>query len=431
MSVLTPIAGQTSVKAGYNTTYTNTTTGGSWSSSNTGYLTIDAVSGAAVGISAGNVQVIYTIGSDSIALQVTVQTSSSLTNGIDFNTVYAALQNRVLWQSQGVTSDSQRYFEDFHPLNDTELIDKCRPTSGSVPLATFLSNMQRAIIMQMLAAVYDAPVAVDVPKLAFWRNDTTRPLVNVRPNGQFVGLKLYISKGDFGVKVNSLQLFFTKAATFNLYVYNDFFLNPLATISVTCAANELTIIDLGQQIVLSNLAPNQYKGGRWYIGYYQDDLPAGCEAVYYPVGYNRFAPVTCIAFSAPLEPNPNDGSRNFDRSNIGANNLMYGMNFEISTFIDATNTIVQNMHLFDDVIGMLGAVKSIEIYKYSYRSGGDKKALDAMGGLDRLNIELNGSAGNYLENKPKVIGLLQRLRDEYKKVKQALQPSFSQAIGKP
>jgi len=279
----------------------------------------------------------------------------------------------------------------------------------------------------MLNAVYCAPQMLDKAKLVFYRENQPLPyqLVTAYTPEQFVGLQIYCGKGDKTVKLNSLQLFFTEAVDFNLYLYNDFFLDPVMTIPVHAEKWNQTIIDLGEKIILTNLVPSAYKGGRWYLGYWQGDLGAA-EAIYYPVNYSLFHNVNVIAFSAPQWIDPN-GNKNFQRNNIGANNLMYGMNLELSTFVDGTNNIVQANHLYDELIGLLMTVRNIKNYIFNYRSNGPQRNITGIPELGKLYAELNGFKAD--EEIPYVLGLKDMVNREIKRVKQSFQKKDDIKIG--
>ena len=421
------VTGPSTLTVGSVSAYTTTAApGGVWVSSNTAAVTIDSGTGIATGVGVGITQISYTVTGDSGNIQVAGQAVGSLTNGMNFNTVYSALKDRVLWQSQGLVSGSNRFFEDFHPLNDTALLDAMRAKDGST-LTQYLDNLQRSVIMDMLNAVYCAPQMLDKAKLVFYRENQPLPyqLVQAYTPEQFVGLQIYAGKGDKTVKLNSLQLFFTEAVDFNLYLYNDFFLDPVMTIPVHAKKWNQTIIDLGETIILTNLVPSAYKGGRWYLGYWQGDLGSS-QAIYYPVNYSLFHNVDVIAFSAPQWVDPN-GNKNFQRNNIGANNLMYGMNLELSTFVDGTNNIVQANHLYDELIGLLMTVRNIKNYIFNYRSNGPQRNIAGIPELGKLYAELNGFKAD--EEIPYVLGLKDMVNREIKRVKQSFQKKDTIKIG--
>lgn len=425
-----PITGATIITVGSVTTLTDTTLGGTWSSSNTAIATINAGTGLVTAIAPGICQIIYTVGSNSTSVSITVNAVSSLTNGINFNAVYPGiLQNRVLWKSQGILSASQRYYEGFHALNDTAILDDLRPNDGST-LTEYLENQQQAVCMEVLNAVYNAPQVIDKPKLAFWRDDMPLPIQLVANQDQFVGLYFYVGKGEHAVKLNNLYLFFNGAATFNLYLYNDFFLKPVMTIPVTVANYEETIINLGETLILNNLVPNSYNGGRWYLGYWQQDLPEGVQAIYYPVGYNSFSPLTVLAFSSTEwegAPHGDNEGRNFNRNTIGANNLMYGMNAQISTYRDASNSIVQQAHLLDEVIGLTMTVKSIEAMIFSYQSNDTQRVVQGIPSLQKLYGELNGYKVD--AESPYIMGVKDKLNRAINTVKNGFQAKITLSIG--
>ncbi len=428
MAAPLPIGGITSIIAGSKTIYSCATPNGTWSSTDTDIATVDADSGLVTAISSGSVQIVYTVDTDSTAINLTVQPLLSLTNGINYNTVYPKLKDRVLWKSQGIVSHSQRYYEDFHPLNDTAIIDAMRPQDGST-LAEYLANEQRAVIMEILNATYNAPQIIDRAKLVFYRDNQPLPYQLVQNvAGSFVGLQLFVGKGDNAIKLNSLQMFFTRAADFNLYLYNDFFIEPKLVIPVHVETWNETIIDLGETIILNNLVPSGYKGGRWYLGYWADDIIAqDTQAIFYPVNYNLFHCASCLGFSAPTWQNPPIGGRNFVRNNIGANNLMYGMNLEMSSFVDASNNIVQNNHLFDELMGLMMSVRRCEYAIFNYRSNSDQRNVEGIPELGKLYAELNGFKAD--EEIPYVLGLKDKVNREMKRVKQAFQKHESITIG--
>ena len=432
---INPIQGVSTLNVGSISTFSDSTPGGTWSSTNTSVTTIDSSTGIATAIAPGVCQIVYTVGGNSTALNLSVTQQFALTNGLNFNYVYPALQNRVLYQSTGQLSDSNRYYEDFHSINNITIITELANLQNET-VTEFIANKQRAIIMQMMQGVYGKPQMIDHPKLAFYRgNEPSLPFQYAQNQGQFVGLRLFIGKGDHAVKLNSLILFFTKHTTLNIYLYNDFFINPLMTIPITANAGEETIIDLGETVILNNLVPQQYKSGMWYFGYYQQDMvnpilgndPTN-EAIYYPVNYGRYHVCQIMAFSAP-ETTDINGNTNFLRNNIGANNLMYGMNLEVSSFRDASNTIVQNKSLFDELIGLIATSKNLELCINSYRTNALQRIIQSSWSVEKLNQELNGDPGDWSQGRPKVLGIKQRITTEYQKVQQSFEKVVYTNIG--
>jgi hypothetical protein len=424
MAITTPITGNPSVNVGATTTLQCATNGGNWSSSNTSVATVNGL-GVVTGVGSGQCSIIYTVDDSSISITLTV-TSRTLSNGFDVDVVYNALKNRVLWQSLGVISDSRRYFEDFHTLNNVALIEGIK-NNASESTADYLENLQRSVVLNAVNAVYRHPQIVDPAKLVFFRSDwmlVPQPITN---RNQFVGLKLKLAKnGDFAIKMNTIELFFDKTITFNMYLYNDMTIAPIYVKEVTTSANEQVIIDLSDDAILNNLSTKYNKGGLWYFGYYQEDIEAqGAKAIFYSVANEMFKPVWVWAYSAPMQTI--NGQRNFQRNNIGANNMTYGMNIEITTYVDATNNIVQNRHLYDNLIGLQMSAKIVESMIFSVRNNGTQRNIQENEQLQHLYEELNLAKPS--EEIPYSVGLRKQINQEVIRVQRAFQNDNSRIIG--
>lgn len=76
---VTPISGASSICPGSSTTFTNTTTGGTWSSSNTAIATINSA-GTATGVSAGTATITYSVSGGAATKTLTVNAAPSVSN---------------------------------------------------------------------------------------------------------------------------------------------------------------------------------------------------------------------------------------------------------------------------------------------------------------------------------------------------------------
>ena len=424
-----PIQGNTTLTVGQVSTMTDATVGGTWSSSDTAVATV-SVSGVVTAVGAGVANIIYTVGTDSIAAPITV-TLNTTTNGVNFNNVYNALKNRVLWDSQNVASESGRYYEDFHPLCNANILlhtqsDSTITSTGSAGFTAYLAKLQRAVVLEVLNATYNKPQMKNRAQLCFQRPDVMLYPQAVPNQSQFVGLKMYIAPGeDIAVRFSSVELFFDSTVTFNLYLYNDMTLPPIFTKSVTTSAQEQVIVDLSNDAVFNYLSPTINKGGIFYFGYYQSDL-GSAKAIFYSVYNTVYNGCFIWAYSAPTTTDV-QGNRNFQRNNIGANNLTYGMNVEASVYVDATNNIVQNANLFDEVIGLAMAVRVVENIIFNYRKNGVQTAINGISQINDLYAQLNGLKAD--EEIPYVMGLRDKLSRAIHTCKQGMQPYRGTYVG--
>lgn len=427
MPSLAPIQGNLSVRVGLNTTLTCATVGGSWSSSDTGKATVVASTGVVTGVAQGLSNIIYTVDSDSIMVTLTV-TIRSLSNGFDIDAVYTALKERVKWKSLGYASQSMRYFEDFHTLCTTEILRDLQPnaTITDDSMALYLNDLARTAIFETVNAIYNAPAIIDPAKLCFYRGDWVLYPQPVANTGQFVGLKMIVAKGDYAIRFNSLELFFDKDCTFNMYLYNDMVLPPIYTLSVSALAGQQATVYLSNDAILNYLTPNINKGGTVYWGYYQADVEAqGAHAMYYSIANEQFKPCRIWAFGAPQTGEGDN--RNFQRNNIGSNNLTYGLNVEVTTFNDGTNNIVQNAHLFDEAIGLSVAAKVIEAIIFSYRSNSTERNIQGLPSVETLYNELNLVRPS--DDLPFSVGLKKQIERAIVQAKKSFQDNPARLIG--
>lgn len=429
MPILAPITGNNSVTVGLTSTLSCATSNGSWSSSNTAIATVGAGNGIVTGVAQGVCSIIYTVGVDSISITFGV-TTRSLSNGFDINQVYNTLNQRIKWQYLGAQSQSGRYYEDFHTLCNPDLIKSLMPSAtGKVTdaqLSEYLQSLARISILEMVNAVYNAPATIDPAMLCFYRGDWVLYPQPVANQHQFVGLKLLIAKGDYAMKMNTVELFFNKDCTFNLYLYNDMTLPPIYSIEVSALANQQVYFDLSNDAILNYITTNINKGGTFYFGYYQDDIEAqGAKAMYYSIAMQQFKPCRVWAFSSPMTETPQ--GRNFQRNQIGSNNLTYGLNLEITTYIDGTNNIIRNAHLFDEIIGLQVTAKVIEAMVFSVRTNVNERNIQNIPELSTLYNELNLARPS--EDLPFSVGLRKQIERAVFQAKKAFEENVARLVG--
>ena len=430
---LLPIQGASEFFKGASSTYTNATGGGVWSSGNSAIVTINSSSGLATGIAEGQTQIIYTVGSESTALNIQINQSGQVSNGFNAVAVYEALKNEVLWLSQGASNSGRYYQPTSHPILDEKILKELCNTGAYTDYPTFLESLNKTVIMECVNAVFNAPQMLDKSKLLFMRSDVmlvTQVVQNQNPP-QFVGLKLQLASGDYATKVSNLMLFFNEAISFPIYLYNDFDAPPVYIMTVTTKAYQQVIVNLQNNIILNYLTPTLNKGGIWYLGYYQADIIAAsptAKAIYYPMYVNMFGPVNCWSFSAGTYTD-GLGQRNFNRNVVGANNLTYGMNLEMSTMVDATNTIVENPSLWDNLLLLKMTCKVIEQCSLSIKTNSVQRAVQSLGGMDDLYAQLNGRPYDRMNGQAKIVGLYSQVNDAVDTVKQAFEPSYTGGIG--
>jgi hypothetical protein len=355
--------------------------------------------------------------------------SGTYTNGFDFNRVINALFGRVGWKqpdkagspvinATNLLAKSYRYFNDssFHSIVTIDNIKATIEEAGAndVNLNKHLEGLQRAAIMRCLNAVFCQPEYLEQVLLfeRLGRND--QPVSNT---GQFVGYEINVAPAmDIGIQIDSATLLFDQDVTFNLYLFKDGKKSPISVMQVSAVANEATIVNFTDLIL--NYIGSSTKGGRFYFGYFQDDLGAVRAIREQICEQNR----TCCFSADAIYAKKNLGEYDFDRNQRAYTVQPYGINLEISSFRDHTQQIVKKVNLFDNVIGLTVAYMVIEQMIYAVRSNTNERILKDQFQQIGINLDLNGTAP--ISDSPKIKGLAQRIETELNRMRKSFFPKL-------
>ena len=344
-----------------------------------------------------------------------------ITNGFDITQVQSALLTRIGWQQPTVSgsmtisvdnrqSDSGRYFQQFHPMltpanllaaQEDEVI-----TSNN--FNTFLSDLKKGCINSVLNAVYNRPQIIESTLIfdRLRRND-----IPTQKAGMFCGYRLWIAPGPYAVQVSQVSFLFSGDASFNLYLFHDAVKLPIYTLAVNVTGNSETIVTLPNWVLKYIDSTNKNQGGVFFLGYFQDDLPAQVVALDEFVSlWNTSYTFGYTAFEATRSaPNPN---ADFTRIGVPYTYKTYGMNLELQGYRDYTNWIMKNASLFDEAIGLAMAVVALGYMSYSTRSNFVARATKEM--AQNIYNEINGS-GSYVTT-PYIAGLKKQIEREISRI---------------
>jgi len=350
-----------------------------------------------------------------------------LTNGFDTDKVKSAMAGRLGWMqptqagspvinSTNLGATSGRFYNDgsFHAACTIDRLKSSQEDANitDANLNALLTTLDQSVAMRVINAVFNRPQLVE-HTLVYERVSNVRN-IPVPNSGNFCGYRIKVGKGDWAIQLNSVSLFFNNVATFNLYLFNDLTLAPLKTQSVTTIANSQTVVDLGW--VLNYISTN--KGGLFYIGYFQDDLVAtGTQAI--DEQLNMWA-ASKVFGAYPFQAPKKTGVLDFNRINPSVVFRTYGLNLEVTSYRDYTQTIIQNPHLFDNARGLAMAIGVLETIKYSTRSNAvERQSKDAIGTTE-LNYDLNLAFPN--DDRPFIAGLKAQLMQELNRISQSFFP---------
>jgi len=349
--------------------------------------------------------------------------SGSYTNGFDFSRVIASLFGRVGWRqpikanSPIINSTNQlakgyRYFNDgaFHTIitvdNIKATMDEASASDNN--LNAHLESLQRAAIMRCLNAVFREPEYIKQYLLLDRIGQNDKVIENT---GLFVGYEINLAPVmDIGIQIDSATLLFDQDVTFNLYLFKDGKKSPISVIEVSAVAGEATVVNFSDLVL--NYIGSATKGGRFYFGYFQDDL-GSARAIQEQVCSKDTA---CFC-AQPMQSKKVIGEFDFNRNQRSYTIQPYGINLEMSVFRDHTQVIVKKANLFDEVIGLTVASMTIEQIIYTCRSNTNERVLKDELSKIGIQLDLNGVAA--ISDSPKIKGLNDRIEEELKRLRKS------------
>lgn len=338
-------------------------------------------------------------------------------NGYDLTAVYAALKDRVGFrQPEGpgvaqlssavTTTSSGRYFQDFHSLVTVKNIKSTMElsTASDAQLITHLANIRQAAIMRALKGVFSDPEVIDQVLLftRYGRNDEL-----IENTSKFIGYEIDVAdKSDAAVQIDALHLYFDSAVTFNVYLFKDGNPTPLMTQAATTVANKITEVSLTAERIIGR--------GKYYLGYFQDDIGSAKAYREQVECYNR-----AIFFSANAMEAEATGATTFERDEISYTQPQ-GLNVEMSSFIDQTSHIKRKAAAFDELIGLTLAYMTIEQIVYAVRHNSTEAILKDTLAQAGIQLEMQGAAP--ISDSPRITGLKQRIDREARSVRESFYP---------
>lgn len=352
--------------------------------------------------------------------------NTGYSNGLNLTRVMDAFVGRLGWRAstqigQPVLSapnnvaNSGRYFNDFHSLVTVPNL-KTSQDDASISDAdfnTYLQNLQKSAILRCINGVLNQPEQIErVLLYDRSRNQENRTIENT---GLFVGFEIKTPNNDqFAVQLESITLLFDGVATFNLYLFKDGKPAPVKTKSVTTLANDPTIINLDDFVL--NYIGSATKGSRFYLGYFQGDLGSVKAIREQAECWNKQLCFSAISMTSPKKT----GLTDFERTNIPTTTQLFGLNLEVTTFIDHTNAVIKKAALFDELVGLQMAYMVMEQIIYSVRSNKDERILKDQ--LDKIGLKFDLDGAVPIEKTPKIMGLKQRIDREMERVREGFYP---------
>jgi hypothetical protein len=330
---------------------------------------------------------------------------SSLYGGVGFH--QSPITEYAIVDADNLASESGLFFQDASGLVTIQNIKQSQQAIeiSDVNFNTYLKQLQESCIIEVCRRVTAGQSDFVQDKNIYPYQKSFKNTID--SNGKFVGFIIESVKNlNVISKISSIEVCFNEAVTFNVYLYNSNKPNsPIQTKEVTTLANESVVVDLGWFIS----DEDEYKGGSFYLGYFQDDLGTA-KAIKKDYDLANLQVSTPCLYIQPMSLD-NSGTV-IDVESIVNESDIYGLNMIVSTYNDYTELIIRNKNLFWGSIQLQMAEKVLNIIKSSIRSNATTNSLSI--DIRDVQFELYGSV------KDDIDGLLTSLKIAVTDVKKTL-----------
>jgi hypothetical protein len=278
-----------------------------------------------------------------------------------------------------LTTSSGRYFQDFHPALRLDMMRAALDKGQDIN--DYMDEVVDTGIKQVLSMIRSERLDKEggkdilVNDLIYSKyGGTSDAILN---EGYFVGFCIEM-KSEIGLMARLLSVgLHTKAVeSLNLYVFHSSKKAPIATIAVTSTAYNVTWTDSS----LKMHSENEYVGGEYYIGYYQDDLTdkainykafdwqkGPCEGCDGGIARNKWRNLNrhLGSISSFYVPSPTVGELWEPEDIVWVNNMTWGLNLKLSVECNLNQFVEEHKHLLDEAIGLSVAERVLSMYKFS------------------------------------------------------------------
>lgn len=299
-----------------------------------------------------------------------------------------------------LATSSGMYFQDYHSLVNVENLKNVAPEGLSdADFNTWFADLVKGSVVKNVNFIMQrfrpqTKSLFENLRLFNYASVFDTPLTLT--GNAFVGYEIELCHADnIMVVLNSIGLMFDGADTFNVYVFHSSQSNPIYTIEVTPEAN----IEAweAQTSELEHIT-DTYVGGKFYIGYLQQDLTATpINREWNEANVQETAKLFSIT---PMTVSGHATATMFDMDDIDYTSDTYGLNFAFTAWNNVTKQIITQKAAFTNVIGYGVAVDILTMIANSTRDNAIKKET-----RDLAIVELNTE-----------LGLKKKLEDEIKVV---------------
>lgn len=297
-----------------------------------------------------------------------------------------------------IASSSGNYFDQYCAYVTVENLKETQPYKD-ISDADFNEWLTTAI-KNSISKVIQRCFNNDLIESNVLYSNSHRKSTEISNDGDFVGYEISVSKRNERKSfINKLLLDFSGTGTFDILLFHDSQVSPIQTQSITIVNNSTQEVSVNWEL--------SYTSGKYYLGYLTDGLvPKAFDRDYESSSIKNC--FKSISFDTVKVTGHNTATL-FDIDDVDYVSETFGLNFNISTYNDYTNDILNNKNMYSEVIGYQFAADMLGMMLASTRTTGVERI-----GKANILIELQG--GFIGEDLPNVKGVEAKLKEAIKEI---------------
>lgn len=218
--------------------------------------------------------------------------------------------------------------------------------------------------------------------------------------GRFVGFEIVLKRHKhMSAIIEKIGTHFTEQFNgLQMYVFNEAQNEPIATATINQdKAFHFKWSQPGAEFKLPYAGENTDAGGRWWIGYFESDLPVGAQSITRTSYDWRYGPCnTCSAsvsdrtyfrqwsqymqiFPVEVGQSRLNGRELFDVNSVTRNySNNFGLNLAITVKCDLTQFIIKNSYVLDSLLAEYMAYEMMKSMAFSTKTSGETEIIRNM-----------------------------------------------------
>lgn len=298
------------------------------------------------------------------------------------------------------------YYQDFHPLVNIENIYNIAPEGLSdADFNTWLNNLTKSAVIKVINGLLQRqrPKSRDLLEHARLFNFENRMEAGelITNTGAFVGYEIQLYPANhLKLTLDAIGIMINATQSVPIYVFHSHYSDPIKSITSAISGysggEKWTELTSTNAVDLYNYYGSSYSGGKFYMGYRQEDL-GNNQAYDREYDMSSIQHLTKYFDIRPFKVDGYTGTSRFDVDSVEYTSETWGLNFEFTTHVDLTRFFDVHKTTIANLIGLQVAVDTLQMIANSTRTNALKQEI-----RDRADQELNMQD----------IGLIVRLQKE-------------------